>query len=133
MSSNYFIQYKIYFIEMWYEHKTGKFHAHSLSLYQVIHNNAFLTIHNNKNSLSQSRLNPLSVFKKRQNIDNFFYFWKYFVILSRMIFVGTLPIYVIFLDMLHCLAKKICLYPKHFSLVIQTLQPFISILFLTEI
>ena len=31
-----------------------------------------------------------------------------------MIFVGTLPIYVIFLDMLHCLAKKICLYPKHF-------------------
>ena len=55
----------------------------------------------------------------------FFYFRKYFVILSRMIFVGTLPIYVIFLDMLHCLAKKICLYPKHFSLVIQTL-PLIS-------
>ena len=58
--------------------------------------------------------NPLLDFKKRQNIDNFFILGNIFVILSWMIFVGTLPIYVIFLDMLHCLAKKICLYPKHF-------------------
>ena len=64
---------------------------------------------------------PYQTSKNAKILIIFFYFWKYFVILSWIIFVGTLPICVIFLDMLHCLIQKICLYPKHFSPVIQTL------------
>ena len=91
--------------------------------YQAIHNNnAFLLFTIPEIYFLNHASIPYQSSKNAKILIIFFIFGNISLFLSRMIFVGTLPIYVIFLDMLHCLAKKICLYPKHFSLVIQTLH-----------
>ena len=109
--------------------EANKFHAYSYKIKRCWHHDYTLPkcrIH--YLDITAIRYHPL----KRKIYDDFL-FLEIFVILSGMIFVGTLPIYVIFHDMLHCFAKKICLYPKHFSLVIQTPLRWFLFLFVANI
>ena len=100
---------------MWSKHKTGKFHA---SYYSLCTRNIWYMYPSWLLKLNPIHyLNHASIpyqYSKNAKILIFFVFSKYFVILSWIIFVGTLPICVIFLDMLHCLIQKICLLSKTF-------------------